>query len=197
MGMIIDRSRLSEYILSRQPDGLFKWVKDQTFRHIRNKNEAIQWAQVIDDMVTGDRVDIKTSIALERAVRRLMGVHTADHTGSWDVCTALQMDDTTTTLLPPLIFDRAIKRSAQLARFHPSSSSYDMMNDDNVMNRGGGKKKYNNDNKNFKRQPRYNNNHNNNNHHNARQGQGNDNRPRYHNNDNHRGQHAPDPVARN
>jgi hypothetical protein len=195
-GILIDNSRLSAYILSKTPDGLHKWVRDRDFNNPRNKNECLQWAQVIDGLVSDGAVDINTSEPLERAIRRLIGVHTADQTGKWSTCDALQLGDTRSTLLPPLMFDRTIKRASQLEKLdnrHQNNNNNDRRapfnNANGFRGRGRGRGGYNNN------RPYNNNNNNNNNNHNARPAQGND-RPRYIN-DNNRGQHAPEQGARN
>ena len=147
---------------------------------------------MIDALVADKAVNIYTSEPLERAVRRLMGVHTADRTKNWNMCDALEMQDTSSTLLPPLIFDRTVKRAAQLAKLNDGGNSRNSnqraYNDNNYYNNDNNNRGGRNRNNNYinNNQRPYNNNNNNN--RNARPAQAND-RPRY-NNDNNRGQHA-------
>jgi hypothetical protein len=193
-GILIDNTRLSAYIIESTPDGLAEWVRKQHFKENRNFKECIQWAQVIDALVADKAVNIHTSIPLERAVRRMIGVHTADKSRNWSMCDALEMQDTCTTLLPPLIFERTVKRAAQLAKLNDgainnnNNRAYNDNNNNNNNNYQGGRKRNNGPNK---QQRPYNNNNNNNN---ARPAQAND-RPRYNNNNNRGHQAAGDQVG--
>jgi hypothetical protein len=117
-GILIDRTRMSEYVISVTPYGLHHWVQHQNFKNARNKDECLALASIIDCLVRNREINIHTSQALEHAIRRLLGVHTADQLGKWETCEALQLSDTNSTLLPPLIFDRVIHRASQLEMIH-------------------------------------------------------------------------------
>jgi hypothetical protein len=179
-GILIDSTRLSAYIIEQTPGGLAEWVRKQHFKENRNFKECIQWAQVIDALVADKVVDIHTSEPLERAVRRLMGVHTADKSKKWSMCDALELQDTCTTLLPPLIFDRTVKRAAQLEKLNDNSRNAYNNNDNFYANNQGGRQRKA---PNKQQQRHYDNNNN------ARPAQAND-RPRYNKNNNNRGQHV-------
>ena len=148
-GLLIDNTRISSYILQQQPS-LYKYVTDVAkFKNNRNYQECLQLSKMIDELVSEGAVDINTSVGLERAIRRLIGVITADNLGKWETCTALQLQDHSTTLLPPLLLDRIIKRSGQISRFtQPQRNNYfnDRNDDDNNQHNNNYTRRFNNNN---------------------------------------------------
>ena len=184
-GLLIDNTRISAIILAQEPS-LYKYVKHTAiFKNNRNKQEALQLSQIIDSMVS-EGININTSLALERGVRRLVGVITADNLGRWEACTALQLQDHSTTLLPPLLLDRIIKRSAQISRFtnnyhydnnNNNDNNYNNNNNNNYRGnrhrgrgRGRGNYQHNNNNTSSPNNNRFNNNNNINNNNNRKVG---------------------------
>jgi hypothetical protein len=70
----------------------------------RNRMEIIALARVIDACRSGE-----VELAMELAVRRLAGVHTAELTGSWAICAQYELDRTKQSFVPASLMTAAIK----------------------------------------------------------------------------------------
>jgi hypothetical protein len=67
---------------------LLKWANAVDWKHLRNKNEALAWGELVDVLLAEGVA--KSSLGIELALRRLTGVHMADTTGNWKLCEALK-----------------------------------------------------------------------------------------------------------
>lgn len=74
------------------------------FTSKRNKMEMLAWCRVIDALRNG-----QDEVALELAVRRLAGVHTADISGTWEACAEFELDTTRQSFVPAAPLKAALK----------------------------------------------------------------------------------------
>ena len=122
--VLVDNARISCDVIRRARGSLSRWIREEaTFRDKRNKFECMTLALAIEDAIL-EGLKPESSTCIERMVRRMTGVHAADNAGSWDLCCALELDNASATLVPPRIFDRAVRRSAQLAKLTQPSPSH-------------------------------------------------------------------------
>lgn len=107
---------------------LLNWVRVAEWKNTRNKNECQALALAIDLLV---EEGVKpTSLGLETLVRRLNGVHLADNTGNWGVCSALQWTGPNNSLLPRATLTNTLKQAAQMERLtrqttRPASAQFE------------------------------------------------------------------------
>ena len=106
---VVDRKRIAHDIVNKAGGRLEPWVKDAEFRSQRNKNECSAIAKAVDFILAND-----SDTALEVLVRRLVGVHSADASKDWNLCSSLEWDSHAETLLPDRVLADALKRSRQL-----------------------------------------------------------------------------------
>ena len=112
--------RIAPQVLSQvSPYGSFKnWVRMVDWKKERNKHEAESLASAIDCFLN-ENVDLN-SLGLEILLRRLNGVHLADTTNNWSVCSALQWSGPNNTLLPRTALTSAYRQAAQMERLTKS-----------------------------------------------------------------------------
>jgi hypothetical protein len=97
------------------------YQEDVDITHTRNENEILAWCRVIDAMRLGQH-----EVALELAVRRLAGVHSAELSGTWKVSDVFELDTRKTSFVPPGVLKHAIKtvnRAEKLKKLGEKSSS--------------------------------------------------------------------------
>ena len=81
---------------------------DIPFKHERNKREILCLARIAD-LIFSDNI----SVAVEIIARRIAGVHTADSTGSWDVCDHLEQNMENHSFVPAGILRRTLNHVAR------------------------------------------------------------------------------------
>lgn len=84
----------------------------------RNVWECLALAKVIDALLRKDH-----RLALELACRRLAGVQTADKSGNWGYCAALELNHEEQSFVPPRILARIIKRESRMRALANSGTS--------------------------------------------------------------------------
>lgn len=110
-----DERIASQIIQQIGPYGSFKnWVRLADWKHARNKHEAESLANAIDCFLS-EGVD-SNSLGLEILIRRLNGVHLADTTNNWSVCSAVQWTGPNNTLLPRSMLTKAYRQAAQFEK---------------------------------------------------------------------------------
>jgi hypothetical protein len=65
---------------------------------------------------------------VEVLIRRLNGVHLADSTGNWGVCSALQWTGPNNTLIPRSTLTNALKQAAQMEKLTHQTSRFGINN---------------------------------------------------------------------
>lgn len=90
----------------------------------RNRMEILAWCRCIDAMRLGH-----FEVALEIAVRRLAGVHTAELSGTWEAAAVFELDTSKQSFVPAAALKAALKtvtRSQALKKLgdKPSSSGF-------------------------------------------------------------------------
>ncbi len=114
----IDREHISFSVLKAAKFKMVQWVEDAEFKHERNRYECLQLAKSIDFLLRGN-----INEAIEVLVRRLVGVHSADASGDWNMCSALEYDSHRETLLSPSLLNRTLRSSALLAKLNRQGST--------------------------------------------------------------------------
>lgn len=141
---ILNLQRMTPHILARAQGSMHNWVTNVAkFRDKRNEYECATLAMIIDDMIR-EGIDKYTSIAMERAARRLAGVHAADQQGRWEVCTAMELSNSSATLVPAPFLANALKQASQLRQLtqpynNNNYSNYNRGRGGYLNNRGRGR----------------------------------------------------------
>ena len=108
---------LSSVIESARPFGSFQsWVARTDWKQGRNRRECEAIAQAVDALLSKNK-----RLAVEILVRRLGGVHLADHTENWDACDALQCSSYGGSLFPRDELKRAMRDADRMNRFNRGS----------------------------------------------------------------------------
>lgn len=140
----VDRQRLAPALLANAGGNVSKWVEKATWSKDRNKKECESLAMAIDYLIA-DGVPADSN-GIEVLMRRLTGVHAADSSQSWAVCTAIEFNSHAHSLLPASVLGSALRQAVRLDKLmqHGANtgtgrrgagprSSY---NDDNGSSRG-------------------------------------------------------------
>jgi hypothetical protein len=106
-----------------------------TFKDSRNKFECLSLARTLDDaraLLNSCSLDNRESVLdlMERTVRRFVGVHMADKTGTWSMCNVLELDQTSDSLLPFRYLASVLRAGNTLDRLKPTSA-YSRINHNN------------------------------------------------------------------
>lgn len=113
----LDTVRVAGDVLDRAGGSLRDWcLYRATFKHDRNKYECVSIATAIDELIREGTIDVYSSVAVEILLRRFVGVHLADETGSWALCDALEFNNNTHSLLPDYVLSRAMQKGLQLEK---------------------------------------------------------------------------------
>jgi hypothetical protein len=95
------------------------------FKQVRNRRECLALARIVDALRARDRAE-----ALERAVRRLSGVHAADQSNDWDYCDEVEQVHSNTSFLPDdflrrtvnnVLRHKAINKASKANSGHPKA----------------------------------------------------------------------------
>ena len=98
---------------------------DVSIKLERNRREMFSLCRIVDSLRHG-----KHGVALEYAVRRLAGVHTADASGIWATCDAIEMVMDKQSFMPPTFLHdtiRDVNRQMQLMRVGSAAPGPDGM----------------------------------------------------------------------
>jgi hypothetical protein len=95
--------------------------KDKLYKQERNKRECETLSKIVDCLRKRKKPDVKR--ALEFAVRRLVGVQTADMSGSWAVCDQFELVMDKQSFVPDEFLARALKNAARLEALEQVSRS--------------------------------------------------------------------------
>ena len=88
--------------------------KDKTYKTERNKRECETLSKIIDCLRKQKHAPRNVKRALEFAVRRLVGVQTADMSGSWAVCDQFELVMDKQSFVPDEVLARALKNAARI-----------------------------------------------------------------------------------
>ena len=94
--------------------------KEKDYKQERNKRECETLSKIVD-CLRKKHPDVKR--ALEFAVRRLVGVQTADMSGSWAVCDQFELVMDKQSFVPDEFLARALKNAARLESLEHASRS--------------------------------------------------------------------------
>jgi hypothetical protein len=100
--------RIASHVIKRAGGRLYKTYKDDvTFKNERNRRECLSLAKVIDQ---ARREGVKSkSLFMEMAIRRLVGVQSADTADDdWSICDEIELDSSSQTFIPPKVLQRAL-----------------------------------------------------------------------------------------
>jgi hypothetical protein len=100
-------------------NGFVNWCRLVQWNNNRSKNEVMAWCQMLDVLLAEGGVT-QDSVALEIAVRRICGVHSADTFKNWSLCDAVQYTGPNETLMPRAHLSSAMKQATQMTRLQQS-----------------------------------------------------------------------------
>jgi len=84
----------------------------------RNRKEAMVLAKIIDHLRLG-----QIHQAMDKAVRRIVGVHTAESSGSWTLSNVLENNTEAQSFLPDRAWSAAVKMAARLESMRKSAQN--------------------------------------------------------------------------
>ena len=124
---------IAAYIFKRV-NGLFYKTFNETvkFEKEGNKQQCLALCYIIDQMI---REGLGTnSLAVEMAVRRLIGVQSADLSGDWNYCSELEIQGNSQSFLPGDMLKHIITRTSRLYALQQkqSTNSYGAANKKNT-----------------------------------------------------------------
>ena len=115
-------SLVSEWIKNVLVDGTSVFERFTTatakWSNERNRKEALVLAKIIDLILSGN-----SRQALDRAVRRIAGVQTAEQSGSWMMSNVLENNTEAQSFLPARAWNAALKQASRLEAMRKNSQA--------------------------------------------------------------------------
>lgn len=115
-----ERERIGPDMMRKCPNGMAEWIRQQTFVKDRNKREALVFAQACDALW----VHKDPALALEIMVRRCIGLKESDAKNDWNICSALEWDDSHVSILPHSVMSKVLARAAQFGKIGNGGNGY-------------------------------------------------------------------------